>query len=114
MYGSATIMGTFHQSTLIILLSFSIHILFHGSNPCLPSIFLVLTVGDGVHGFTLDPSSGEFVYTHPQITIPKKKNIYSVNEGYAKYWLDPVTEYVNKIKNPANDKEIYSARYVGR
>lgn len=36
----------------------------------------------GVNGFTLDPSTGEFVLTHPKIQCPKKHNIYSINEGY--------------------------------
>jgi fructose-1,6-bisphosphatase I len=42
----------------------------------------VLTTGNGVNAFTLDPSSGEFVLTHSNIKIPPKRNIYSINEGY--------------------------------
>jgi len=74
---------------------------------------MVLSTGAGVNGFTLDPSTGEFVLTHPGIRIPKKKNIYSINEGYSKYWFDPVAKYIAKIKDPKDDKSIYSARYVG-
>jgi fructose-1,6-bisphosphatase I len=74
---------------------------------------MVFSTGEGVNGFTLDPSSGEFVLTHPEIRIPKRKNIYSINEGYAKYWYPNLAKYVEKIKNPANEKQVYSLRYVG-
>jgi fructose-1,6-bisphosphatase I len=43
---------------------------------------MVLTYGAGVNGYTLDPSIGEFVLTHPNIRIPEEsKTIYSANEG---------------------------------
>jgi len=48
------------------------------------SCTLVLSTGTGVNGFTLDPSLGEFILTHPDIKVPKKGKIYSVNEGNAK------------------------------
>jgi len=71
---------------------------------------MVLSTGDGVNGFTLDPSSGEFVLTHFQIKIPKRKNIYSINEGYEKHWHDKLAKYIHFIKH--SEKE-YSQRYVG-
>lgn len=74
---------------------------------------IVLTVGTGVSGFTLDPSTGEFVLTHPNIRVPARKAIYSINEGYSKFWFDPVRKYVDTIKDPKDSKSIYSARYVG-
>jgi len=74
---------------------------------------MVLTTGNGVNAFTLDPTTGEFVLTHPNIKMPEKKNIYSINEGYSKYWHDPITKFINKIKDPENSKEVFSARYVG-
>jgi fructose-1,6-bisphosphatase I len=51
----------------------------------------VLSTGAGVNGFTLDPSLGEFILTHPDIKIPKKGKIYSVNEGNAMNWDKPTT-----------------------
>ena len=45
------------------------------------STVLVLTLGDGVNGFTLDPQIGEFVLTHPGMRIPPRGKIYSFNEG---------------------------------
>jgi fructose-1,6-bisphosphatase I len=70
----------------------------------------VLTTGNGVNGFTLDPNTGEFVLTHPQMKIPQKKAIYSINEGYSNFWYPPVSKYISKIKT---GKELYSLRYVG-
>jgi len=74
---------------------------------------LVLTTGDGVNMFTFDPSSGEFVLSHANVKTPPKKNIYSVNEGYSKFWHEPLKKYIQHIKNPQTDKDIYSQRYVG-
>jgi len=74
---------------------------------------IVLTTGHGVNAFTLDPTSGEFVLTHPNIKTPKKNNIYSINEGYSKYWFDGVKNYVEKLKDAKDSKSIYSQRYVG-
>jgi fructose-1,6-bisphosphatase len=54
---------------------------------------LVLSTGQGVNGFTLDESLGEFILTHPEITIPKRGKIYSFNEGNSKYFHKPTLEY---------------------
>jgi fructose-1,6-bisphosphatase I len=74
---------------------------------------LVISTGDGVNGFTLDPSLGEFVLTHPDIKIPTRGKIYSVNEGNAKNWDKPTTEYISSIKFPTDGKSSYSLRYIG-
>jgi len=39
--------------------------------------------------------------------------MYSINEGYSKFWHDPIKKYIEKIKNPENNKDVYSQRYVG-
>ena len=78
------------------------------------STMFVYTTGRGVHGFTLDPSVGEFVLSHENITIPKRGKIYSVNEGNYNRWDDGVKRYFEYLK--AEDKETgrpYSARYIG-
>ncbi|KAG5487550.1 hypothetical protein LSCM1_07507 [Leishmania martiniquensis] len=72
---------------------------------------LVLTSGHGVDGFTLDPNIGEFILTHPHISIPKKRNIYSVNEGNYGKWEPWFREYIDYLK--MNKKTRYSARYIG-
>ncbi|KAL2241900.1 fructose-1,6-bisphosphatase, cytosolic [Sesamum indicum] len=77
------------------------------------SCMFVLSTGTGVNGFTLDPSLGEFILTHPNIKIPKKGKIYSVNEGNAKNWDSPTTKYVEKCKFPTDGAPAKSLRYVG-
>ncbi|HHM02644.1 MAG TPA: class 1 fructose-bisphosphatase [Caldithrix abyssi] len=78
------------------------------------STMLVYTTGNGVHGFTLDPSYGEFVLSHPDIKIPKKGKIYSVNESNFDYWDQTVKNYVHYIKqiDPDSGRPMNS-RYIG-
>jgi len=78
------------------------------------STMLVYTTGNGVHGFTLDPSYGEFILSHPNIKIPKKGKIYSVNESNFDYWEQGVRNYISYIKkvDPATDRPMNS-RYIG-
>ncbi|CBI18195.3 hypothetical protein VitviT2T_028514 [Vitis vinifera] len=77
------------------------------------SCTLVLSTGTGVNGFTLDPSLGEFILTHPNIKIPKKGKIYSVNEGNTKNWDAPTAKYVEKCKFPKDGSSPKSLRYIG-
>lgn len=72
---------------------------------------LVMTMqGGAVNGFTMDNALGEFILTHPDMKMPKKRAIYSCNEGNSKYWEEPVKEWVESLKQA--DKP-YSARYIG-
>ncbi len=78
------------------------------------STMLVYTTGTGVHGFTLDPSYGEFVLSHPNIKIPAKGKIYSVNESYFDYWDDGVKNYVRWAKKAMpSDGRPMNSRYIG-
>ncbi|KAJ2201905.1 Fructose-1,6-bisphosphatase, partial [Coemansia sp. RSA 520] len=77
---------------------------------------LVLTFGGNrVEGFTLDPAIGEFILTHPDIRIPPRGKIYSVNEGNSMYWDDATRAYFDSLKAPPADsgRKPYSARYIG-
>jgi len=74
---------------------------------------LVLSTGSGVNGYTLDAALGEFILTHPNITIPNRGKIYSFNEGNSMYFHPPVNAYLKSIKYPAAPKSPYSARYIG-
>ena len=76
---------------------------------------LVITMkGGSVDGFTMDNSLGEFILTHPNMRIPKKKAIYSVNEGNSLYWEDWTKEYFDSLKYPLEQTgKPYSARYIG-
>jgi fructose-1,6-bisphosphatase I len=78
------------------------------------SIILVYSTGNGVNGFSLDPSVGEFVLSHPNIKIPERGKIYSTNEGNYPYWKQGTLEYINYIKSDKNAlKKPYTSRYIG-
>jgi len=75
---------------------------------------LVLTTGVGVNGFLLDPSLGEFILTHPNLKIPKKGKIYSVNEGSSSTWDTPSKEWLRWLKQEDPITGVArSSRYVG-
>ena len=79
-----------------------------------PSTMLVYTTGNGVSGFTLDPSVGEFLLSHPNITIPETGRVYSVNEAYTTYWDSHTRKTVEYFKSPENERgKPYGARYIG-
>jgi fructose-1,6-bisphosphatase I len=72
------------------------------------STMLVYSTGQGVHGFTYDPSVGEFLMSHEDICIPKRGSIYSINEGYSDRWDEGTLRYVASLK-----KRPYKSRYIG-
>lgn len=79
-----------------------------------PSTMLVYTTGHGVHGFTLDPSVGEFLLSHPNMRIPEHGKYYSVNEGNGMYWDASARDAVQCFKGTENPLSApYSSRYVG-
>jgi fructose-1,6-bisphosphatase I len=78
------------------------------------STMLVYTTGSGVHGFTYEPSIGEFLLCDPNIRTPRRGHIYSINEGNYAYWSAGVRSYVDWLKTEdAGTKRPYTARYVG-
>ena len=79
------------------------------------STMLVYTTGTGVHGFTLEPSIGEFVLSHPNMRIPSPgQRIYSVNEGNYRNWSPGQQRLVDHLKGlDGEDDEPYMGRYVG-
>lgn len=78
------------------------------------STILVYTAGHGVHGFTLDPSFGEFILSHENIQIPKKGKIYSINEGNYKYWHPGLKKYIKYLQEEdEKTQRPYSSRYIG-
>lgn len=78
------------------------------------SMMFVYSTGHGVHGFTLDPTVGEFLLSHERMTIPPRGSIYSINEGNANRWDAAMRRYVEYLKE--EDRATgrpYAARYVG-
>ena len=78
------------------------------------STMLVITTGQGVNGYTLDPSVGEFILSHIDIKTPSKGKIYSANEGNSKFWDEGTRNYIDylKEKDSATGRP-YSLRYIG-
>lgn len=78
------------------------------------STMLVFTTGNGVNGFTFDPSVGVFYLSHPNITIPEKGNIYSINEGHYQYFSSNVQSYIQYCKTiDTTENRPYTSRYIG-
>jgi len=61
-----------------------------------PTTMLVLTVGNGVVGFTLDPNLGEYKLTHPNIQVPEDTKEFAINSSNARFWEAPVKRYVDE------------------
>ena len=57
---------------------------------------LVLSVGNGVAGFTLDPNLGEFMLTHPDIRVPAQTREFAINASNSRFWEPPVKRYVDE------------------
>jgi fructose-1,6-bisphosphatase I len=72
------------------------------------STMLVYTTGKGVNGFTLDPSIGEFCLSHPDIILPEKADIYSVNHSQYRDFEAPVQQFIDECIDNG-----FKFRYIG-
>ena len=61
-----------------------------------PTTMLVLTVGNGVNGFTLDPNLGEFFLTHPNLQVPADTQEFAINASNSRFWEAPVQRYISE------------------
>jgi fructose-1,6-bisphosphatase I/sedoheptulose-1,7-bisphosphatase len=61
-----------------------------------PTTVFVLTVGTGVHGFTLDPEIGEFLLTHPDMKVPAQTKEFAINASNSRFWEPPIRRYVEE------------------
>ena len=75
------------------------------------STMLVYSVGNGVHGFTLEPSIGAFVLSHPNMQMPEQGAYYSVNEAKATGFPEPYQRYLQRLRSGSIGE--YSSRYIG-
>jgi fructose-1,6-bisphosphatase I len=74
-----------------------------------PSTMLVMSLGKGVVGFTLAPESGNFLLSHPDIRMPEKGKIYSINEANRNKWTsEGLRKFIDYLK-----ENKYTQRYVG-
>jgi len=79
-----------------------------------PATMLVLTVGNGVNGFTLDPNLGEFILTHPDLQVPADTNEFAINASNSRFWEAPIQRYVAEClagKSGVRDKD-FNMRWI--
>lgn len=76
------------------------------------STIIVYTVGNGVHGFTLDPEVGAFIYSHKNIRMPKQGRYYSVNEAYRDTFPEPYNKFTDDLRHGKLGTH-YASRYIG-
>ena len=77
------------------------------------STMLVYTTGQGAHGFSLDPSIGEFLLSHPDIKIPSTGRYLSVNDSYEPLWEPGVRTLMRRYRGIEGDRKPLNVRYVG-
>lgn len=78
------------------------------------STMLVMSTGNGVNGFTLDPDDNTFYLSHSNMKMPTTGRIYSVNEGNYNTFPEGLKDYISFCRSNNNDKgSAYSARYIG-
>jgi fructose-1,6-bisphosphatase I len=77
------------------------------------STMLVYSTGNGVNGFTLDPSIGEFLLSHPNIMLPNKPKYYSANQGYQSRWSEGIQRYTRWLRGEEGANSSLSLRYIG-
>ncbi len=77
------------------------------------STMLVYSTGNGVNGFTLDPSIGEFLLSHPNIQLPELPEYYSANQGYQSRWSEGIQRYTRWLQGEEGATRSLSLRYIG-
>jgi len=77
------------------------------------STMLVYSTGNGVNGFTLDPSIGEFLLTHPKIRLPEKPQYFSANQGYQNRWTEGIQRFTRWLRGGEGATQSLSLRYNG-
>ncbi len=79
------------------------------------STMMVYSTGQGVHGFTLEPSIGEFLLSHPNMSIPDQSKFYSCNQGYERSWTPAIQRLTRWLQgmDAEQPRDPLSARYIG-
>ncbi|MDP9084720.1 MAG: class 1 fructose-bisphosphatase [Pseudomonadota bacterium] len=79
-----------------------------------PATMLVMTVGKGTHGFTLDREIGNFILTHPNLQIPADTSEFAINTSNARFWEAPVHRYVTECQagKTGDRKRDFNMRWI--
>jgi fructose-1,6-bisphosphatase I len=79
------------------------------------STMLVYTTGHGVNGFTLDPSIGEFLLSHPDLKTPERGRLFSINAGYYHSFDEGLRNYLDWLqeRDPEDEFRPAKTRYIG-
>ncbi len=79
------------------------------------SNMLVYSTGQGVNGFTLDPSIGEYILTHQQMRIPEDTQEYAINMSNQRHWQKPVQRYIEELNQGSEGprQKNFNMRWVG-
>lgn len=80
-----------------------------------PATMLVLTTGQGVDCFTLNPDVGDFILTHPQMRIPEETREFAINASNERFWEAPIKRYIDEClagKTGPRDKD-FNMRWLG-
>ncbi|MDX1654812.1 MAG: class 1 fructose-bisphosphatase [Candidatus Competibacteraceae bacterium] len=80
-----------------------------------PATLLVLTIGQGVHAFTLDRGSGEFILTHSHMQVPPDTREFVINMANRRYWTEPMRRYVDECMQGTDSPRgvHFNMRWVG-
>lgn len=71
-----------------------------------PANMIVLTLGNGVHGFTLDPEIGAYILTHPDLRIKEETQEFAINASNMRFWEPPVQRYIDEcVKGKAGPRQ---------
>ncbi|HEX6293494.1 MAG TPA: class 1 fructose-bisphosphatase [Herpetosiphonaceae bacterium] len=119
--GIATIFGIYRRTTqdgpgtLADVLQAGRHLVAAGYVLYGPSTMLVYSAGDGVHGFTLEQTLGEFLLSHPAIRIPEPPRYYSTNQGLHRYWSPGVRAFTAWLQglDAERPQTPLAGRYIG-
>ena len=76
------------------------------------STILVYSVGNGVHGFTLEPSVGAYFLSHPNMRMPEQGPYYSVNEAYRETFPPRYAQFIDRLRSGVLGRK-YGSRYIG-
>ena len=80
-----------------------------------PCTMLVITTGQGTHGFTLSRATKQFLLTHPNMQVPVDTKEYAINSSNQRFWEPPIKRYITECKSGAvgRREKDFNMRWIG-